>query len=39
MELKGHGMFERCRQAGACGKEPAPESRPIPQLPSDMDRA
>jgi hypothetical protein len=40
MELKGGGLFERCRQAGTCGKPPAPPpDRPLPSLPPDMDRA
>ncbi|MBA2590466.1 MAG: hypothetical protein H0U98_17785 [Alphaproteobacteria bacterium] len=39
MQLKGHGLMERCRQAGACGKPAAPDQRPIPALPSDLDRA
>ena len=39
MQLKGHGLLERCRQAGACDKPIVPDSRPIPPLPSDMDRA
>ena len=42
MELTGAGLFERCRQAGACEKpaapRPPPASRP-PQTPPDMDRA
>ncbi len=40
LELKGSGLFERCRQAGACEK-PAPHvlpPRPL-QTPPDMDRA
>ncbi len=39
MQLKGHGLLERCHQAGACGKPAAPDQRPIPELPSDIDRA
>ena len=39
IQLKGRGLLERCHQAGACGKPIAPDSRPIPPLPSDMDRA
>jgi hypothetical protein len=39
IQLKGHGLLERCRQAGACDKPIAPDRRPIPPLPSDMDRA
>lgn len=38
-QLKGRGILERCHQAGACGKPAVPDSRPIPPLPSDMDRA
>ena len=39
-QLKGRGILERCHQAGACGKPVAPDSsRPIPSLPSDLDRA
>jgi hypothetical protein len=41
MELTGVGLFERCRQAGACEKPAAPHplpSRPL-QTPPDMDRA
>jgi hypothetical protein len=40
-DLKGTGLIERCRQAGACGK-PQPAAPP-PRLrqtsPPDMDRA
>ena len=39
IQLKGHGLIERCRQAGACGRPVAPDQRPIPELPSDIDRA
>ena len=39
LQLKGHGLLERCRQAGACDKPVVPDRRPIPTLPSDMDRA
>ena len=38
-QLKGRGILERCHQAGACGQPAAPDQRPIPQLPSDLDRA
>lgn len=31
------GLFDRCREAGACGKPDAPS--PGPPLPADMDRA
>ena len=41
LELKGVGLIERCRQAGACAHlemtPPAPKRRETP--PSDMDRA
>ena len=39
IQLKGRGLLERCHQAGACGKPVVPDQRPIPTLPSDMDRA
>jgi hypothetical protein len=41
MELTGVGLFERCRQAGACEKPIAPHPPPAsrPQSPPDMDRA
>ena len=39
IQLKGHGLLERCRQAGACDKPIVPDRRPIPSLPSDLDRA
>ena len=39
MQLKGRGLLERCHQARACGKPLVPDQRPIPALPSDMDRA
>ena len=39
IQLQGRGLLERCHQAGACGKPGAPDHRPIPALPSDMDRA
>jgi hypothetical protein len=39
IQLKGGGLFERCREAGACGKPVAPHPLPGPQTPSDMDRA
>jgi len=42
LELKGVGLIERCRQAGACSQHPAPThppERPLPVLPPDMDRA
>ena len=39
IQLKGHGLIERCRQAGACGRPATPDTRPIPELPADMDRA
>ncbi|HKY18125.1 MAG TPA: hypothetical protein VJL82_04270 [Rhizomicrobium sp.] len=41
IELTGGNLFDRCREAGACGKAgqppPLPASRP-PQLPADIDR-
>ncbi len=39
IQLKGRGILERCHQAGACGKASVPDRRPIPSLPSDLDRA
>ena len=39
IQLKGRGMLERCHQAGACDKASVPDRRPIPSLPSDLDRA
>ena len=42
MELQGRGLFERCREAGACAKlNLAPPSQPRPRemAPADMDRA
>lgn len=39
IQFKGHGLLERCHQAGPCGKPTVPDERPIPALPSDMDRA
>ena len=38
-QLKGRGILDRCHQDGACGKPAVPDSRPIPSLPSDLDRA
>jgi len=42
IELRGGGLFEHCRKAGACGTPAAPH--PLPpspprQLPADPDRA
>jgi hypothetical protein len=41
IDLQGDGLFERCRQAGACDKPIAPHPLPAvrPQTPPDMDRA
>ena len=39
IQVKGRGLLERCHQAGTCGKPDAPDHRPVPALPSDMDRA
>ncbi len=39
IQLKGRDLLHRCHQAGACGKPTPQEQRPIPPLPSDMDRA
>jgi len=41
LELQGPGLFERCRQAGACAKlDIAPPAQPRPRelAPADMDR-
>lgn len=42
LELQGPGLFERCRQAGACAKlelaPPQPQPRPREKAPADMDR-
>jgi hypothetical protein len=43
LELRGPGMFERCRQAGACARldlvpQPKPQPRPHKMAPTDMDR-
>jgi len=41
LELQGPGLFERCRQAGACARlnMPSPqEPRPREMAPADMDR-
>jgi len=41
MELQGPGLFERCREAGACAQlNLAPPSQPRPRelAPADMDR-
>ena len=37
MLLEDKGLFDRCREAGACGKPDA--SSPGPSLRPDMDRA
>jgi len=42
LELQGPGLFERCRQAGACAKlELLPQPQPPPRkiAPADMDRS
>jgi hypothetical protein len=39
IELRGGGLFEHCRKAGACGKPAAPHPSPPRQLPADLDRA
>jgi hypothetical protein len=42
LELRGPGLIERCRQAGACARldlTPAPQPRPHKRAPADMDRA
>lgn len=41
MELQGPGLFERCREAGACAQlnlAPPQEPRPRELAPADMDR-
>jgi len=43
LELRGPGLFERCRQAGACARlDLAPQlkqhPRPHKMAPTDMDR-
>jgi hypothetical protein len=42
LELQGAGLFERCRQAGACARldiKPPPQTRPRELPPADLDRA
>jgi len=42
LELQGAGLFERCRQAGACARldiNPPQETRPRKTPPADLDRA
>jgi len=42
IELRGGGLFEHCRKAGACDNPAAPHPLPAPpprQLPADPDRA
>lgn len=42
LELQGGGLFERCRDAGACAKlDIAPPQQPHPRelAPADLDRA
>ena len=43
LELRGPGLFERCRQAGACARldlvpQPKQHPRPHKMAPTDMDR-
>jgi hypothetical protein len=41
LELQGPGLFERCRQAGACAKPnlpPPQQPHPKEMAPADMDR-
>ncbi len=41
MQLEGPGMFQRCREAGACAQlnlAPPPQPRPRELAPADMDR-
>ena len=41
LELRGPGLFERCRQAGACARldiAPQPQPRQRRIAPTDMDR-
>ncbi|HJT42826.1 MAG TPA: hypothetical protein VJ750_04920 [Rhizomicrobium sp.] len=42
IELTGGNLFDRCREAGACGQQVSPPVLPATQPPSpppDMDRA
>lgn len=40
LELQGPGLFERCRQAGACAKLVPQQARPRREMaPADMDRS
>jgi hypothetical protein len=41
MQLEGPGLFQRCREAGACAQlnlAPPPQPRPRELAPADMDR-
>jgi len=41
LELQGAGLFERCRQAGACARldlKPPPQTHPRERAPADLDR-
>ena len=41
LELQGAGLFERCRQAGACARldiNPPQDTRPRKTPPADLDR-
>jgi len=41
MELQGPGLFQRCREAGACAQlnlAPPPQPHPREMAPADMDR-
>ena len=42
LQLQGAGLFERCRQAGACARldiKPPPLTHPREMPPADLDRA
>jgi hypothetical protein len=42
LQLQGPGLFQRCREAGACAQlnlAPPPQPRPRELAPADMDRA
>jgi hypothetical protein len=41
LQLEGPGLFQRCREAGACAQlnlAPPPQPRPRELAPADMDR-
>ena len=41
LQLQGPGLFQRCREAGACAQlnlAPPPQPRPRELAPADMDR-